>query len=229
MSARLLEELIPLEGRDVLDVGCGEGNLARRLAAAGARVTGIDPLPSALARARADGPETTSLRYLEGVAERLPFADASFDVAVFFNSLHHVRPESMELALAEAARVLRPAGSLYVQEPLARGSSFELLRLLDDETEIRAAALRALDRAALGPFDRVHSRDTVTVVRHADTAALRARVVSVDPHRAETFDARQEEVRAAFERLGRPAPDGGHEFDQAFRIELLARRGGPLA
>ena len=44
MSVALLEELVEMDGRDVLDVGCGEGHVARRLSAAGARVTGIDPL-----------------------------------------------------------------------------------------------------------------------------------------------------------------------------------------
>ena len=224
MSVRLLEELVVLGGRDVLDVGCGEGGLARRLAAAGARVVGLDPLASALVNARAAGAETALLRYLEGAAEALPFEPASFDVVVFFNSLHHVPLESMDSALAEAARVLRPAGALYVQEPLARGTAFELLRPVNDETAIRAAALRALEDAVAGQlFDRVDSREIDLTVRHDDFAALRARVISVDPARARTFDARHDELHAAFERLGRPLEGGGRELEQPFRIELLRR------
>ena len=223
MSARLLEELVEPRGRDVLDVGCGEGALARRLAGTGARVVGLDPLAGALETARAAGEKTPSLRYVEGVAEALPFARESFDIVIFFNSLHHVPVPSMAPALAEASRVLRPGGLLYVQEPLARGTAFELLRPVNDETAVRAAALEALDEAASGAFVRLESRETARAIRHADFAALRARVVSVDPERAERFDARQEELRAAFEQTGRPAEGGGYEFEQSFRIELLRR------
>jgi ubiquinone/menaquinone biosynthesis C-methylase UbiE len=223
VSARLLEELVELPGRDVLDVGCGEGALARRLTAAGARVVGLDPLAEALEKARAQSGDASSPSYVQGVAEALPFPAESFDVVIFFNSLHHVPPQAIVAALAEAARVLRPDGMLYVQEPLARGSAFELLRPVNDETAVRAAALGALDDAAEGLFVRLDSREITSWIRHADFATLRARVVSVDPERAERFDARQEELRAAFERTGRPVAGGGYEFEQAFRIELLRR------
>ncbi len=221
MSARLLEELVELSGRDVLDVGCGEGALARRLTGSGARVVGLDPLPGALEKARAANVRAPSPRYVQGAAEALPFAKESFDVVVFFNSLHHVPLESIVPALSEVARVLRPGGILYVQEPLARGTAFELLRPVNDETAVRAAALRALEEAAKGPFVRVDLRETSSWIRHADFATLRARIVSVDPERAERFEEHSEELRAAFERTGRPAESGGYEFEQAFRVELL--------
>src|SRR5579859_7990757 len=125
----LLDELLDVRGRDVLDVGCGEGWLVRRIASAGARVVGLDPLAVALERARRDGtPAARSARYVDGSAQALPFPAASFDVVAFFNSLHHVPTESMDGALAEGARVLRPGGALYVQEPLAQGPFFELMR-----------------------------------------------------------------------------------------------------
>lgn len=223
MSVRLLEELVQIGDRDVLDVGCGEGAFARRLAEAGARVVGLDPLPGAIGAARAAAPEGPSLRYLEGSAEALPFADGSFDAVIFLNSLHHVPRGSMGLALDEAARVLRPGGTLYVQEPLAQGAAFELLRRIEDETGVRSAALEALAAAGEGPFESLSSRETVLTVRHADFAALRARTVSVDPARASAFDAQHEELHEAFERLGRPAEGGGYEFDQPFRVEVLRR------
>jgi SAM-dependent methyltransferase len=224
VSIRLLEELVQISDRDLLDVGCGEGAVARRLAEAGARVVGLDPLPGAIGAARAATPEGPLLRYLQGSAEALPFAAGSFDVVIFFNSLHHVPLGSMGPALDEAARVLRPGGTLYVQEPLAQGPAFELLRRIEDETAARSAALEALATAGEGPFEGITSRETVLTVRHADFAALRARTVSVDPARGSAFDAQHEELYDAFQRLGRPAEAGGYEFDQPFRIELLRRR-----
>ena len=62
-------------------------------------------------------------------------------------SLHHVPMALMDQALAELARVLRPCGWLYVSEPVYAGQLNELIRLFNDEGEVRAAAQAALDRA----------------------------------------------------------------------------------
>jgi ubiquinone/menaquinone biosynthesis C-methylase UbiE len=217
-----LDELLDVRGRDVLDVGCGEGWLARRLASAGARVVGLDPLASALERARGHDSSGPGPRYVEGAAEALGFPDSSFDVVIFFNSLHHVPPESMDAALAEAARVLRPDGVLYVQEPLAQGPAFELLRPVNDETEVRDAAQQALRRTLKERFVELVARDVVLTVRHRDFDALRAHTISVDPARAAAFDEHHAALHTAFVHLGRPLEDGGIEFDQEFRINLFA-------
>jgi ubiquinone/menaquinone biosynthesis C-methylase UbiE len=215
-----LDELLDVRDRDVLDVGCGEGALVRRLASRGARAVGLDPSAMALERARRDGASGPTARYVEGAAEALPFADSSFDLVIFFNSLHHVPAESMDAALGEAARVLRSGGVVYVQEPLAKGAAFELLRPVEDETRVRGAAQEALDRAAVAGFAQVIRRDAVLGVRYADFEALRARTINVEPARRATFDEQESAVRTAFERLGR-AVDGGYELDQPFRIDLL--------
>jgi SAM-dependent methyltransferase len=220
----LLDELLDVRDRDVLDVGCGEGALVRRLAAAGARMVGLDPLPGALERARREDSSAPADRYVEGSAEALPFADASFDAVIFFNSLHHVPLASMDAALVEAARVLRRGGLLYVQEPLAEGSAFALLCPVEDETRARAAAQEAVGRAAQGQFVQLACREAVLTVRHADFDALRERILSVEPARAAAFAAHEPALHGAFEHLGHPAEGGGHEFEQPLRVHLLGLR-----
>ena len=101
-----------LGGRRVLEVGCGTGRLAAALGErAGADVTAVDASPAMVERARALGVDARAAR-----AEALPFPDASFDAVVMRMVVHLVdRPA----ALAEAARVLRPGGTLAVatEEP----------------------------------------------------------------------------------------------------------------
>jgi ubiquinone/menaquinone biosynthesis C-methylase UbiE len=71
-----------LAGKQILDVGCGKGVLAHSLSAQGAHVVGIDPNSAVLAVARQAVP--TGTFHLAG-AEAIPFADRSFDGAVFLN------------------------------------------------------------------------------------------------------------------------------------------------
>ncbi|MCB2102477.1 MAG: class I SAM-dependent methyltransferase, partial [Rhodobacterales bacterium] len=154
-NAEVLKETLDLDGKDVLDVGCGNGGLTRLMTRQGARVTGLEVSPKQLERARAEEPAGDEM-YIEAPGENLPFGDACMDIVVFFNSLHHVDMGAMDAALAEAARVLRPGGQVYVSEPMAEGSHFEVMQPAHDETEVRAAAYAALGRCAIAGLVREH-------------------------------------------------------------------------
>jgi SAM-dependent methyltransferase len=212
----MLERAVPLEGRDVLDVGCGGGALARALAARGARVTGVETSEAQLADARS---RTDGVSYLIGRAESLPLPDAAVDVAIFMRTLHHVPAPA---ALREACRVLRPGGLAYVAEPLPEGDFFGLVSLIEDEREVRAAAQRAIAEAL--EFERAGTVEYEVRVCLPGLAALRERTVSVDPTRASVFDARTTELTEAFERLGEPGERPGERcFMQPMRVDLLRR------
>src|SRR5574343_108162 len=108
-----------------------------------ARVIGIEP-HAALVAGNAQRPQA-GLVVLQGRAEAVPCADASFDMVWMLKSLHHI--PDMAQALHEAARVLRPGGWLYVSEPVYAGQLNEIVRLYNDEGPVRAAAQQALDAA----------------------------------------------------------------------------------
>jgi ubiquinone/menaquinone biosynthesis C-methylase UbiE len=95
-------------GREVLEVGCGTGLLLRRFTEIATRAVGVDLSPGMLAHARARG-----LDVREGSAMKLPFPDASFDVALSFKTLPHV--PDLRRALSEMARVVRPGGVLIAE------------------------------------------------------------------------------------------------------------------
>jgi SAM-dependent methyltransferase len=113
--------LVPSASATALEVGCGEGRVARDLAARGHRVTAIDAAPTLLRAAAAAHPEG---RYVLADAAALPFADASFDLVVAYNSLMDV--QDMPGAVREAARVLRADGQLCVcvTQPFADAGRF---------------------------------------------------------------------------------------------------------
>ncbi|MGE0448071.1 MAG: class I SAM-dependent methyltransferase [Vicinamibacterales bacterium] len=101
-------------GMAVLDVGTGTGLLAHQIARITGtphRVTGLDPSGSMLSVCRRDG-IVTSL--VQGVGERLPFADASFDFITMGYALRHVA--DLDRAFGEYLRVLKPAGRVLLLE-----------------------------------------------------------------------------------------------------------------
>jgi ubiquinone/menaquinone biosynthesis C-methylase UbiE len=129
-------------GTDVLEYGCGRGSAAFDLAAAGARVTGIDISDVAIDLAKRKGAEhglAERLRFRVMDAEQLGFEDASFDLVCGSAILHHL---DLERAYAEIARVLRPGGRGVFVEALGHNPLINLYRR-------RTPAMRSVDEHPL--------------------------------------------------------------------------------
>lgn len=98
-----------LEGARILVDGCGVGMYVRALRGLTSHVTGLDIEPERVAEALAAVPDA-ALQVADG--ERLPYADGSFDVVLSHEVIEHVADDQQ--ALAEALRVLRPGGRLFL-------------------------------------------------------------------------------------------------------------------
>ncbi|MHB1567971.1 MAG: class I SAM-dependent methyltransferase [Solirubrobacteraceae bacterium] len=217
----VLERLATPAGKDLVDVGCGGGELTRALTARGARVTGIEVSEGQLATARARDDGSGAV-YLIGSGQALPLADACADVVVFMRTLHHVPVPEMDRALREARRVLRRGGVVHVAEPLTEGAWFELTSLVEDELDVRREAQAAIARASEAGLTRERTVEYEVAIEVDGVDACRARMVSVDPERAGLFDSRRAQIEAAFQRLGEPgAVPGTRRFIQPMRADLL--------
>jgi SAM-dependent methyltransferase len=102
-------ELVPAAGRRTLDLGCGEGRVARDLKARGHQVVGLDSSAALIRLAKEADPGG---EYVVGDAASLPLPDASFDLVVAFNSLMDL--DDMPASVQEAARVLENGGRFCV-------------------------------------------------------------------------------------------------------------------
>lgn len=221
-STDVVRESLSLEGARVLDVGCGNGALVRMMTREGARATGLEISDAQLAGARAEEP-VGGESYRIGRAEALPFEAGVFDIVVFFNSLHHVPIIVQDKALAEAARVLEAGGHLFVLEPLAEGPLFVLMQPVDDETEVRAAAMSALRRAADGPeFEELREYEFATDYSYSNFENFKDEVLRVDDSRRAAFEAHEAQLRRGLEQTAKRT-EASYSFAQPKRLNLLKR------
>lgn len=150
----------PLDGRAVLDLGCGHGMASVVLARRGARVTALDLSLEYLreARARAEA-NRVGVNFVQADGERLPFADGSFD-AVWGNAiLHHF---DVSCGGAEIRRVLRPSGVAVLCEPWGENPLLRLARVnLPYPGKGRTAEEEPLRRGHLAALRRVFPSVTV--------------------------------------------------------------------
>ena len=156
-------------GNDVVDIGCGHGFLARKLQRLGNRIWGIDALPEPDFRDAFDG-------YVQADVDEHDFdlaaslKDRTFDAVLFMDMLEHMRePERL---LAEARRVLRPSGRLFVSVPNVANIVVRLALLFGrfeyaergimDRTHMRFYTRRSAQRMLReAGFDVVHREMTV--------------------------------------------------------------------
>ncbi|WNJ89118.1 class I SAM-dependent methyltransferase [Bosea sp. 685] len=144
-----LPSVIGLAG---LDIGCGEGFNTRKLAEAGAAMTGIDIAPSFIRHAQeAEAARPLGITYRLADGMELPFADASFDFTTAFMSLMDMPRQ--DRVLAEAARVLKPGGFLQfsILHPCFAMPSRKVLR--DEHKTVLGIEVREYFRATDGEIE----------------------------------------------------------------------------
>ncbi len=213
----ILDRLVPVGGLDVVDVGCGDGRIARLLAERGAKTIGVEPDPIQ-AEINRNATPVSGLSFIQAPGQSLPVADASKDGVFFSYSLHHVPKEYMDEALAEATRVLKPeTGFLYALEPMMEGSLEDLYRPFHDEVEVRTFAYEALRRSAAPRFKEGREYRYREDVRYDSFAAFVDEVAgkTYSDFTREQVDTPQ--VKALFE-AGKSGD--GYVFTQHARVNL---------
>jgi ubiquinone/menaquinone biosynthesis C-methylase UbiE len=152
-----------VEGRTVLDYGCGNGENSLPLVARGARVIGLDVSNDLLSLARqrlALHGMSDRATFLAGSAHDLPLPDASVDAVMGIAILHHL---DLRLAAREVRRVLKPGGIAVFQEPVRNSRLLKALRAAipyrsEEVSEYERPLTDAELRQFASGFDEFHSR-----------------------------------------------------------------------
>lgn len=206
---------------NVIELGCGSARLSRELMELGlARsVTALEV--DARQHAQNVANPHTNLTFLLAGAAAVPCGDASFDLAMMLKSLHHVPLHEMGRALNEVARVLKPGGWFYVSEPVYEGPLNDIVKLFNEEREVREAAQAAVDAALQGPhWTPVADIRFMTPVHFPDFETFERKMMrpTFADHRID--ETKLQQVRAAF--MPHVGPDGAR-FVRPMHVRLLRR------
>lgn len=202
-----VEQILPLAAHnlqgaaEVLDVGCGDGQVSRLAVRGGAtRVVGVDPTWNQLVTADARGGGAS---YARAGAGRLPFRSGSFDAVVACLVFEHIR--DVDDAIAEVARVLRPGGRFlfFLNHPLLQTPSSGWIddQVLDPPEQywrigpylVEDETIEEVEKGVFIPF--IHRPLSRYVNAMADSGLLLERMEEPAPPAG--FLARAEEYEAA--------------------------------
>ena len=151
-----IEELVDLSGREMLEIGCGDGRLSSLLANKVKHLTAIDPDQDMINQACK---EISAVDFRVGYGEKLEFNDRSFEIVLFSYSLHH---QDCIKALDEAKRVLRDNGSILIIEPSTESEYTQLVSVFQEDEINRLNTTLAYVKS--GNFDI--SREDVYLVSY---------------------------------------------------------------
>ncbi|MCL2523909.1 MAG: class I SAM-dependent methyltransferase [Betaproteobacteria bacterium] len=219
---RLMLDELPLDGAQVLELGCGKADKTRTLAESG-RPRGILALEvDTIQHARnLQVTDLPTVAFRHGGAEAIPAADASVDIVLMFKSLHHVPQEMMDQALGEIARVLRPGGLAWISEPVYAGDLNEVTTLYHDEKIVREAAFAAIRRAVdAGLLTLERQLFFLTRSHFDDFTQFEARMIQVTHSDHRLSPELYERVRQRFADFQTPA---GVTFYPPQRVDLLKK------
>lgn len=221
--AEVYQSLLRLADARVLELGCGAAELTREIAThtPGVSITALE-VDRAQHEKNLRIVDLPNVSFRSGGAEAIPAPDESFDIVLMFRSLHHVPVPSMDEALREIRRVLRPGGLAYFEEPVFHGEYSEMVRIFHDEQFVREQAFLTLQRTvSSGLMELVTEKFFLTHKRFRDWAQFETKV------RAETHTEHRltsEQWEAAKKSFTRAMTPEGALFTIPMRVDLLRRQ-----
>jgi SAM-dependent methyltransferase len=219
----LLPELINFDNANIVELGCGTAFVTRKLAevwpTASIIAAEIDEIQHNKNLAITDLPNVSF--QLAGM-EKINADDRSIDAVIMLKSLHHVPGHLLQKGFAEVHRILRPGGHIYISEPVFDGDFNEILRLFNDEEQVRQVAFNAMVQAVESEqFTLVSEMHFLSKSVFADFSAFESRILNVSHSDFAIDDELYRKIKSKFEQY--PDTDGCKVFMNPTRVDLLRK------
>eukprot|EP01105_Mastigella_eilhardi_P016286 TRINITY_DN3713_c0_g1_i2.p1 TRINITY_DN3713_c0_g1~~TRINITY_DN3713_c0_g1_i2.p1 ORF type:complete len:263 (+),score=56.02 TRINITY_DN3713_c0_g1_i2:72-791(+) len=212
LSEETVVRLVPMEGKDVVDVGSGSGKFCRLLrdTVKARSLVGVEPSEASLALAQVRGSD--GICYKKGSGESIPLEPESADVAVFMNSFHHVG--DMNACFDELYRVLRVGGVVVMYESKPECDLEKVVRLIVNCAPLKHTALAFLEpEFATGTRFTLETRhDFLEYLTFPSCDAMCSVFREVDPSYAANITKHGEEIARLFESVAQKTPEGQFRF-----------------
>ena len=221
-ESEIVNDLLSLDGKHILELGCGSAEITRNIAASGVnrRITALE-VDEIAHEKNLQITDLPNVFFALSGAQEIPLDDESVDVVFMFKSLHHVPLDLMEASMHEIKRVLKPGGLVYISEPVFAGDFNEILRLFHDEQKVRQAAFNTIKKAVdEGLFDLVEERFFNSPMKFESFAEFENNTIKAT-HSSHRLDEKLYNlVKQRFEQhIGN---DGAH-FLMPMRVDLLQK------
>mgnify|MGYP001116312184 CR=1 FL=1 len=221
-ESEIYNELLVLDGKHILELGCGSADITRDIASSGShrKLTALE-VDEVAHRKNLQIKDLPNVSFGLAGAQDIPLADTSVDVVFMFKSLHHVPLELMQACMHEIRRVLNPGGFAYISEPVFAGDFNEILRLFHDEQKVRQAAFDTLTKAVDdGLFDLVEQTFFNSPMTFASFAEFENNTINASHSNHKLDKDLYALVKQRFEQhLG----ENGAFFLMPIRVDLLQR------
>jgi ubiquinone/menaquinone biosynthesis C-methylase UbiE len=214
--------LLSLDGKHILELGCGSAAITRDIATAGPnrKITALE-VDTIAHEQNTRIMDLPNVDFVLAGAQNIPLDDESVDVVFMFKSLHHVPLTAMSQAMQEIRRVLKPGGLAYISEPVYAGDFNEILRLFHDEKAVREAAFAALQQAVneglFRPADELFFYSPMVFENFED---FENRIIGTTHTKHELDDELYALVK---QRFMAHVGDEGACFDMPIRVDLLEK------
>jgi len=216
------ENILMLDGKHILELGCGNADITRNIA-----TTGKDRRITALEVDQVAHDKNMQITDLSNVtfslagAQDIPLGDEAVDIVLMFKSLHHVPLEMMQPSMQEIHRVLKPGGLAYISEPVFAGEFNEVLRLFHDEQEVRQAAFDTVKKVIDdGMFELIEEKFFNSPMRFENFQEFENNTIKAT-HTDHDLD--EELYQLVKQRFEQHIGDDGAHFLMPIRVDLLQK------
>jgi ubiquinone/menaquinone biosynthesis C-methylase UbiE len=221
-EAEIYDRRLALDGKHILELGCGSAEITRNIASAGTgrKITALEVDEIAHGK-NLQITDLPNVSFDLAGAQDIPLEDETVDVVLMFKSLHHVPVDLMDDAMREISRVLKPGGVAYISEPVFAGAFNEILRLFHDESQVRAAAFDTIKKAVdEGVFELVEETFFNSPMKFESFADFEDKVLKAT-HTQHNLD--EQLHRRVKERFEQHVGEDGAHFLMPIRVDLLQR------